>query len=280
MKKNLSIRQISTELKIPKSTVGDFIKKLKETGTGRQTILTTSEEEKISRFVTKNLKLCANDIKKQVDKMFKKDIARRTVGDILARNNIGCYIARKSHSYQIKIRFLVLTLLSILGFSDEKWKNIIFSDEASFELFDCKKQTRVYRKPSTAYESINLAPTVKFGGGKIMVWGAISYNGVGNLIFIENTLDSIKYIQLLSNNLEESADIIGLGSFIFQQDGASCHTSKLSKGYMEEMGIELLKWAAQSPDLNPFELIKVFTPDFGEFYFNKSPDMLRWIKIW
>ncbi|KAI5154400.1 hypothetical protein ENBRE01_3376, partial [Enteropsectra breve] len=82
MEKNLSIRQISTELKIPKSTVGDFIKKFKETGltdretgTRRQTILTTSEEEKISRFVTKNLKLCANDIKKQVDKMFKKDIA-------------------------------------------------------------------------------------------------------------------------------------------------------------------------------------------------------------
>ncbi|KAI5153453.1 hypothetical protein ENBRE01_3192 [Enteropsectra breve] len=74
-----------------------------------------------------------------------------------------------------------------------------------------------------------------------MVWGAISYNGVGNLVFIEDILDSIKYIQLLSNNLEASADKMNLGSFIIQQDGATFHTSKLTKGHMEEIGIELLK---------------------------------------
>ncbi|KAI5150377.1 hypothetical protein ENBRE01_1458 [Enteropsectra breve] len=190
-----------------------------------------------------------------MQKLFKKKVARRIVADILDRNSTNCYIARKKPLISDKNKVSRFNLSKhFLGFSEEKWKSIIFSDEASFELFDCKKQVRVYRKASAAYEPENLAPTVKFGGGKVMVWGAISYNGVGNLVFIEDTLDSIKYIQLLSNNLEAFADKMNLGSIIFQQDGATCHTSKLTKGYMEEIGIKLLKRAAQSPDLNPLSL--------------------------
>ncbi|KAI5153163.1 hypothetical protein ENBRE01_3133 [Enteropsectra breve] len=64
-----------------------------------------------------------------------------------------------------------------------------------------------------------------------MVWGCISYYGKGKLIFVEATLDSKKYVQLLTNNLKATDSKIGLETFIFQQDSASRHTSKLTKEY-------------------------------------------------
>ena len=41
--------------------------------------------------------------------------------------------------------------------------------------------------------------------------------------------------------------------FVFQQDNASVHVSKLSTEFFEKNNIETLKWPAQSPDLNPIE---------------------------
>jgi len=142
---------------------------------------------------------------------------------------------------------------SFLGVSKNEWKKVIFSDEASFELFPTRKHETIYRKNGTAFEKKNLVPTVKHDGGKLMIWGCISYNEVGNLVFINGTMDSGKYINLLANNLKDSANKMGLDDFVFQQDGAPCHTSKATRSFLDKELIVLLEWAAQSPDLNPIE---------------------------
>ena len=42
---------------------------------------------------------------------------------------------------------------------------------------------------------------------------------------------------------------------VFQQENASCHTSKLSKQFFAEQNVQILDWPANSPDLNPIENI-------------------------
>ncbi|GFX08436.1 transposable element Tcb1 transposase [Trichonephila clavipes] len=72
----------------------------------------------------------------------------------------------------------------------------------------------------------NLRSTVKHGGGSVMVWGCMASNGVGNLVFIDGIMDPKLYIDILNNNLKESAKELGLdGNFIFQQDNDSKHTA-------------------------------------------------------
>jgi len=48
--------------------------------------------------------------------------------------------------------------------------------------------------------------------------------------------------------------VFGQGEdFIFQQDGAPCHTAKVCKDWFRENRVKLLEWPGNSPDLNPIE---------------------------
>ncbi len=98
--------------------------------------------------------------------------------------------------------------------------------------------------------------TEKFGGGvSCMVWGAITSKGVGKLVFVDSSVNKEVYKNIFDNNLFDSAKINGLDTFIFQQDGAPAHTSKLIREYLAKNNIDVLEWTAQSPDLNPIEHI-------------------------
>ena len=41
--------------------------------------------------------------------------------------------------------------------------------------------------------------------------------------------------------------------FIFQHDNASVHTARSVKDFIKDVGITVMEWPANSPDLNPFE---------------------------
>ncbi|KAF7691490.1 Transposable element Tcb1 transposase [Cucumispora dikerogammari] len=102
----------------------------------------------------------------------------------------------------------------------------------------------------------NIAPTRKFEGRSIMVWECISYEGVGRIILVDETVGSIRYARLLTKNLFEFASMMGLGSnFIFQQDNAPAHTARHTASWFRENSVNVLNWPAQSPDLNPIENI-------------------------
>ena len=78
--------------------------------------------------------------------------------------------------------------------------------------------------------TIAMVPTVKFLGGGIMVWGAMSYRGNGILKHVKGTLNSVGYIDILTNCAIPSAHLLGYGDdFFYQDDGAPCHRAKIVK---------------------------------------------------
>jgi len=132
-------------------------------------------------------------------------------------------------------------------------ESTIFSDECKFNLFYSDGKASVWREPKTGLQSKHLVPTVKHGGGSVMVWGCFSSKGVGKLHFIDGIMRAVDYVSIIADNLKASAVLMGLNEYYFQQDNDPKHTSKLAKEYFVENNIKLMPWPAQSPDMNPIE---------------------------
>uniref|UniRef100_A0AAY4E7X3 Tc1-like transposase DDE domain-containing protein n=1 Tax=Denticeps clupeoides TaxID=299321 RepID=A0AAY4E7X3_9TELE len=96
-------------------------------------------------------------------------------------------------------------------------------------------------KPGT---KTNIIPTVKYGGGSVIVWGCFAASGPGRLV-IDGTMNSVVFpiLQLLG----------GRRGFTFQQDNDPEHTAKIMKEWLQHNSVTVLEWPSQSPDLNPIE---------------------------
>ncbi|GFX54788.1 transposable element Tcb2 transposase [Trichonephila clavipes] len=110
------------------------------------------------------------------------------------------------------------------------WKKIIFSDESKYENFTPRSIRKVWRKYKKTLEPKNVLPTLKHGGGNVMVWGCVANNGEGNLAFIDNKMNAFAYMDVLRHNLLDSAKKLSMeNTFIFQQDNDPKHTAIVTK---------------------------------------------------
>ena len=87
------------------------------------------------------------------------------------------------------------------------------------ELFGHNGIQKVWRKNGTTYIPKNGVPTVKYGGGSIMICGCFSTEGVGNIVSIEEKMNAEKYKNILEKNLLSSVESLNLTQDrIFEQD--------------------------------------------------------------
>ena len=56
---------------------------------------------------------------------------------------------------------------------------VLWSDETKIELFGYNDQRYVWKRQGEAFNPKNTIPTVKHGGGSIMLWACFAASGTG-----------------------------------------------------------------------------------------------------
>ncbi len=114
----------------------------------------------------------------------------------------------------------------------------------------------IWLKTNTAFHKKNVIPTVKHGGGRVMVWGYFAALGPGWLAIIDGTMNSALYQKILKENVRPSVCDLKLKcTWVMQQANDPKHTSKSTSEWLKKNKIKVLEWPNQSPDLNPTEML-------------------------
>ena len=104
----------------------------------------------------------------------------------------------------------------------DNWKHVLWSDEMKINLFGSDGFKHVWRRPGEEYKDKCVMPTVKHGGGNVMVWGCMSAAGVGELHFMEGNMNSNMYCEILQQSMIPSLQKLGRRAVI-QHDNNPKH---------------------------------------------------------
>lgn len=132
------------------------------------------------------------------------------------------------------------------------WDNVIFTDESAFRLTNSNGRIFIRRTEEEIWQEDDFQPHDTHSAS-VMVWGAISINGVGPLVRIEGNIDAEGYLDLFRYRLRRNYPGLYEGELVFQQDNAPVHTARIVSNWFKKKNIMVMDWPSKSPDLNIIE---------------------------
>jgi len=263
LEEGYSTREIGRREGIHHSTVARVRKQWQQTQscqdmprTGRPRAVSEYCKRWIARLVTSGRCRTAVDAQQLLWESERENVSAETVRRIFRHSGLVSRIKRRKPLLLPRhIRARYQFAKKYADWTAVDWRRVICSDESKFNVFGSDGRQYYWKKPSAPPSAAHVQPTVKHGGGSIMVWGCLTAQGVGNLCRIDGGLDAELYCRILDEDLKGTLDWYHLDSkeMIFQHDNDPKHTAKRTKQWFEDNHIRVLDWPAQSPDLNPME---------------------------
>ena len=256
----ISTCHIASKLGIGKSTVSRTLQNLlpnhQTPSTGRPSKLCAIDQRVILTQITTCKAANAVQAAKHINTVISTPVSSETVRRILRKNSFKAVVKKKKPLLSVRHRRARLAFAQkYREWTVEDWKRVIWSDETKINRFGSDGRQWVWKEKGEGLIQREVQGTIKFGGGNIMVWGCMGWNGVGNLAEVEGKMNADQYVSILEDHMLPSLKDSGISGeeVIFQQDNDPKHTSKKAKKWMEDNNITLLDWPAQSPDISPIE---------------------------
>ena len=253
-------RVLLLALGVSKKCVYNVSKKLKHTilpllmntpGQGRKRASTAVEDRNLLRLCKKDRSKSSEILSSELTLSNDKHLSARTVRRRLLTMGYKSYRAKKKPLRTSAHKKQRLLFAREHQYWCREWNNIIWSDEAHFEVFNRKNCTFVRRRRSEYDQPFNFVPKVQGGGGCVSVWGCIAGGARGPLVMYSGKLNGGAYVKVIEEALplfiENTFDSSNQNS-MFMHDNAPSHRSKYTLKWFENKGIKIIKWFAVSPE--------------------------------
>jgi len=198
---------ISTMIDIKRPTVQSIISRGDQTGTtltgkstGRPSTFDDYTQRHLERTIRRDPFQTLDTITGQL-RMMGKNVSRSTTRKWIRKLGFKYYkpAVKPKLTEEHKKNRLKWAQLHI-NWSNEQWRQVIWSDESRFRVCGNDGTPLVLRKQGEKYESCHILRSVKFGGGSVMVWSCFWAGGFEPLVFIDGNMNQESYIDVLSQH--------------------------------------------------------------------------------
>ena len=230
----LSIRRITMDLKLSKSTVEYMLKTNSERKNkrARKRSIGKRTERRMKRTVTRLLTSGEKVTARKMKEKCELDVNVRTVQRTLHRIGLKYAKAKKKIALTKKHKGARLECAKRWLTTHVDFKKVIFTDEKRFKC-DGPDEWCTWSRWG---EPVVLNKR-QMGGGWVMVWGIIFINGNIWLEWLKGRQNSESYKQLLDEKLQPRIRREMWNDFILQQGNCSIHVSKLLKEWMAKVNM-------------------------------------------
>ena len=244
------ISELMKEFDLSRTTIQTILKEgnKKPKKGGRPCALTKAERRTLLRYVRENPMASAKSIAKATG----LSVSKSTIQRELHRNSFHHQKVRVKHVLTSLQKFKRLEFTrSHVTWSIDEWKRVVFTDEKKWNLLGNDAYISVWSQNKFSYSQV-VETNLRKG---LMVWGAISCNGGLRLVCVDERINTETYIDMLQNDFFGVVKEELPSNFLFQQDNAPPHVSRVTKEYLEKEKIPVMDWPPVSPDLSPIENI-------------------------
>ena len=134
----------------------------------------------------------------------------------------------------------------------ETGEMLFFSDESRFNLFNVDGRRRVFRRRNERYSNTCIVEHERYGGGSVMVWGAINYAFNSELVICNGKCTANVQINQVLRPVVRPMFQLHQG-LTYQHDNAPPHRARSTTNFLNQHNIPVMPWPAMSPDCNPIE---------------------------
>ena len=260
------IREAASLFKVPLSTAGLWWSNYRKRGTthnlprsGRPHKLSPRGKRLLVLEARKHRQLTLQMLGRSVTPQVSGNTARRILGEA------GYHRRVARHKFYLKKEHIYLRLKWARKYQAWRlnhWEHIIWSDECYIFIGDTRGTVYVTRRPDEVLDDDCTIKTFAQSPIRVMIWACFAYGYKGPLVVLDypggpgGGMNSERYVeQVLSEKLKHFYNSVKQHRrySAFQQDGARCHTSKMTMQWLSKNKIKLFPHPASSPDLNPIE---------------------------
>lgn len=219
----ISTREIAIKYNVSQSKVSQIAKEIKgdipKVKMGRPSRVSDQTKRYLVQGIITSKFKTAVEATKVLKENLQVELSASRVKQILNENGLKGVIKKKKPFLSLKHQKARMEFVKKYeNWTEDDWRRVVWSDETKINFFGSDGVKWGWKKGNQSYDPRILSPTVKHGGGNIMIWGCMTWDGPGSVNKIEGKMDTALYIKIIDECLPNTLEKyhINKNEFIFQ----------------------------------------------------------------